>query len=75
MTTAIATASDAGVFTTGTERILGTGADGLRGAWSAYRAYRTSIAELSALTDRQLADVGVARAAIRTLVRTAVYGN
>jgi uncharacterized protein YjiS (DUF1127 family) len=75
MTTAIATAPGAGVLTAGAERALGTGKVGPRAAWDKYRAYRASIAELNALTDRQLADVGIARAAIRPHVRTAIYGN
>ena len=75
MTTAIATAAGAGVLTTGTERTLGTGTGGLRRAWSDYRAFRASVAELDALSDRELADVGIARSAIRLHVRKAIYGN
>ena len=75
MTTAIATATGAGVPTIGAERTLGTGTVGLRAAWDKYRAFRISTAGLDALTDRQLADVGIARAAIRPHVRKAIYGN
>ena len=75
MTTAIATASGAGVLATGAERTLGNGLVGLRAAWDKYRAFRASVAELDALTDRQLADVGIAREAIGPHVRTAVYGK
>lgn len=75
MTTAIATQSGAGVLATGSERNLGIRRDGLRQAWERYRAYRTSVAELAALTDRQLADAGIARATIREQVRAAVYGK
>lgn len=75
MTTAIATASGAGVLATGSERALGTRHDGLRAAWNQYRAYRASIAELSALSDRHLADVGIARSAIRQHARGTVYGK
>lgn len=74
MTTAIASAN-AGVLIAGTERALGSGTDGLRKAWNDRRAYRATVAELDALTDRQLADVGIARGAIRTHVRMAIYGN
>jgi uncharacterized protein YjiS (DUF1127 family) len=75
MTTALATPSGAGVLTTGSERDLGSRRDGLRLAWERYRAYRTSVAALGALSDRQLADAGIARAAIPQHARAAVYGK
>lgn len=75
MTTATATPMAAGVLATGSERTLGIGQDGLRAAWNKYRAFRRSIAELSALDDRQLADTGIARTAIRQHARRAAYGK
>ncbi len=75
MTTATATSSDTGVLATGSERDLGTWLDDLRSAWDKFLALRASIAELNALNDRQLADVGITRPAIRQHARTAVYGN
>lgn len=44
-------------------------------AWDNFRAYRATLIELKALTDRQLADLGLARGSIRTVARHAVYGN
>jgi len=73
MTTAIATPAAVGVRAS--ERALGNTQDGPRAAWQKYRAYRSSVAELAALTDRQLADVGIARSAIRTHARAAVFGK
>jgi uncharacterized protein YjiS (DUF1127 family) len=75
LTTAIATPSGAGVLATGSERTLGARQDGLREAWEKYRSYRATVAELKSLTDRQLADMGIARASIRAHVRAAIYGN
>jgi len=75
MTTATATASDGGVLATGSERALGIGQDGLRAAFDKHRAFRATVAELSALDDRQLADVGIARSTIGEHARRAVYGK
>lgn len=75
MTTAYATSGMAGVLTTGAERTRGARRDGLRAAWGNYRAYRASLTELSALTDRQLADLGIVRGDLRRHVRAAIYGN
>lgn len=75
MTKANAILATAGVLATGSERTLGMRRDGLSAAWNRYRAYRGSIAELGALDDRQLADAGIARTAIRQRARAAVYGR
>lgn len=75
MTTAFATPGVVGVLTTGSERTLGARRDRLRAAWGRYRAYRTSLAELGELTDRQLADLGMVRGDLRRHVRAAIYGN
>jgi uncharacterized protein YjiS (DUF1127 family) len=75
MTTAIATPSGAGVLATGSERALGISGKGLRAVWTRYRAFRATVAELEALTERQLSDVGIARAGIRNHVRDAIYGK
>jgi uncharacterized protein YjiS (DUF1127 family) len=73
--TTIATPAGAGVLVAGTERSLGAGIDGLRTAWADYRTFRASVADLNALTDRQLEDVGIARSAIRAHARKAIYGK
>lgn len=44
-------------------------------AWENFRAYRATLTELKALTDRQLADLGLGRSSIRTVAHRAVYGN
>lgn len=44
-------------------------------AWEEFRAYHATVAELKALTDRQLADLGIGRSGIRAIARRAVYGN
>jgi len=72
MTTATMARLDAGILT-GSERNLGTRKGSLREAWDKYRAYRSTLAELKDLTDRQLADVGTSRAALKQLARRAVY--
>ena len=48
---------------------------GLRRAWTDYRAYRATLAELSALTDKELGDIGMRRETLRRTAREAVYGN
>ena len=39
-----------------------------------YRAYRRTVTELSRLTSRELADLGLNRSTIRSTARAAVYG-
>ncbi|PRY25986.1 uncharacterized protein DUF1127 [Aliiruegeria haliotis] len=39
-----------------------------------YKVYRTTVTELSQLSDRALADLGVSRSMIRSLARDAAYG-
>ena len=45
----------------------------LQHAWADYRAFVETRAELDALSDRELADLGIARANIRDVARSAVY--
>ena len=73
MTTATFAQSDAG-FLAGVEPNAGFLA-GARRSWRSYRAYRATLAELVALTDRQLSDTGLARGTLRTTARRAVYGR
>ena len=75
MTTAIATVPDTGVLATGSERALGIGQDGLRAAFDKHRAFRATVAELSALDDRQLWVVGIARPACGEHAHRGVYGT
>lgn len=46
----------------------------LQQALADYRAYRALHDELDALTDRDLADIGLSRLNIRDTARAAVYG-
>ena len=46
----------------------------LQQALADYRAYRARHDELDALTDRDLADIGLSRLTIRDTARAAVYG-
>lgn len=39
-----------------------------------YRAYRSTLAELRALDDRSLADLGIHRSEIHRVAREAIYG-
>ncbi len=54
-------------------------ANGLLGritrAWEDFRAYRTTLSELEALTDGQLSDLGLGRGALRSVAHRAVYGR
>lgn len=54
-----------------TEGLLGS----IHRAWNDFRAYRATRAELKALTDRQLSDLGIGRSGIGAIARRAVYGN
>jgi len=40
-----------------------------------FRAYRSTVTELSKLDNRTLADLGIARTGIRSAARYAVYGK
>jgi uncharacterized protein YjiS (DUF1127 family) len=75
MTTAIAARSGAGSLVAGAERTNGTFAETLRRAWTDYRAYRATLAELKDLTSRELSDVGLSRDALDRVAREAVYGR
>ena len=39
-----------------------------------YRAYRSTVSELTMLTDRELNDLGISRADIRSIAQNPVYG-
>jgi uncharacterized protein YjiS (DUF1127 family) len=47
---------------------------GVRQAFADYRRYRQTVEELNALSDRELADLDIARFAIRDVARDSVYG-
>jgi uncharacterized protein YjiS (DUF1127 family) len=74
MTTANAATSGAGFLVAGAERTE-TFADRLRRAWTDFRAYRATLAELKDLTSRELSDVGFSRDALDRIAREAVYGR
>ncbi|MGL4279785.1 MAG: DUF1127 domain-containing protein [Albidovulum sp.] len=40
-----------------------------------YSVYRQTVAELNALNDRDLADLGIARSSITSIATEAAYGN
>lgn len=44
-------------------------------AWARYRLYRRTYAELSALTTRDLGDLGISRSMITRLAHEAAYGR
>ena len=45
-----------------------------RKALADYRVYRATVQELSQLTDRELADLGIHRSSINGIARESVYG-
>ncbi|WP_083194251.1 DUF1127 domain-containing protein [Leisingera sp. JC1] len=49
--------------------------DKLRSAIARRKIYRTTCHELSVLSDRDLADLGIARSSIRRLALEAAYGH
>jgi uncharacterized protein YjiS (DUF1127 family) len=48
---------------------------GWKETFATRQTYRQTVKELSALSDRELADLGIGRSSIRFLARMAVYGN
>lgn len=46
----------------------------VRQGFADYRLYRSTIAELAQLSDRDLSDLGIHRSMIRDIARQAVYG-
>ncbi|MEM9798425.1 MAG: DUF1127 domain-containing protein [Pseudomonadota bacterium] len=48
--------------------------DAARVAWGQWRTYRTTLAELSRLSDRDLADLGLFRGNLREVAIKAAYG-
>jgi uncharacterized protein YjiS (DUF1127 family) len=47
----------------------------LRASWARYREYRKTLAELSALTDRDLADLDISRSDIGYIAYQGAYGR
>ena len=47
----------------------------LRQAFADHREYLATYDELNALSDRELADIGLSRLNVRDVAREAVYGN
>jgi uncharacterized protein YjiS (DUF1127 family) len=74
MTTANAAGTALPVLAAGAEE-RSTVAARLGQAWRRFRAYRATRVDLKALTDRQLADVGLTRATVEEAARRAVYGR
>ena len=75
MTTANAAGTALPVLAAGAEQGNDTVAARLSQAWERFRAYRATLADLRALTDRQLGDVGLTRATLKETARRAVYGR
>ena len=48
-------------------------ASSLSKSWNGYRAYHRTVAELSALRDRELADLGILRSDITKIARQSAY--
>jgi uncharacterized protein YjiS (DUF1127 family) len=49
--------------------------DGVLAAWQQRRVYNRTVAELNALTDRELGDLGISRLGITDIAREAAYGK
>ena len=47
----------------------------LRADYAKWRVYRRTLDELASLTDRDLADLGIARGQIGAVARSAAYGG
>ncbi|MXU63859.1 DUF1127 domain-containing protein [Oceanomicrobium pacificus] len=67
---------------TTTNTAASTNLDGLNGWFAAraeafrnWRAYRRTLAELEALTNRDLADLGLSRSGLKRLALEATYGE
>ena len=43
--------------------------------WEKYRAYRTTVKELSQLTDHELRDIGISRGMIHSVAMEIYYGK
>ena len=46
---------------------------GMSHRWSQYKTYRRTFEELDALTDRELADLGISRLQLRSIAYKAAY--
>ncbi|MFO1142109.1 MAG: DUF1127 domain-containing protein [Amaricoccus sp.] len=75
MTTAIAAPSGDRALVAGVERSASSPMDSVRRALANWRSYRSTLAELNGLTDRQLGDVGMTRTTLAGTARRAVYGT
>ncbi|NIZ14106.1 DUF1127 domain-containing protein [Phaeobacter sp. HF9A] len=49
--------------------------DNSRNSWDLYKEYKRTYGELDALSDRDLADIGIRRCDIADLARSHVYGH
>ena len=75
MTTAQLAGTALPVRAAGAEQRNDTVAARLSRAWKRLKAYRATRFDLQALTDRQLADVGLTRGTVEETARRAVYGR
>jgi uncharacterized protein YjiS (DUF1127 family) len=74
MTISIAATSAAGLVAAGAEPTAAF-AERLRRAWSDYRLYRATLAELRGLSNRDLSDIGLGAGDLNRSARSAVYGS
>ena len=49
--------------------------EALRSDYAKWRVYRNTVSELSALSNRELADLGLSRAMISSIAHEAAYGQ
>jgi uncharacterized protein YjiS (DUF1127 family) len=75
MTTVSAATTARQVLAAGAEHGTNTVSARLSQAWEKFRAYRATLADLRALTDRQLGDVGLTRGTLREAAHRAAYGR
>ena len=75
MTTASVARIAPAVLAAGTERTVATVSERLIQVGERFLAYRETLADLRALTGRQLSDVGMTRATLKETARRAVYGQ
>jgi uncharacterized protein YjiS (DUF1127 family) len=70
-----ATQSGHSVATTSIRQRLSGLTMGLGRRWAQERVYRRTIRELSAMSDRDLTDIGIRRANIHTIAQQVAYGS
>lgn len=75
MKTAAAAPAGAGYLVAGSERDPRGFAQRLRDAWAKYLTFRSTLAELRDLSDRQLLDIGIRRTMVKSFAIEAIYAK